>query len=168
MVVDQPEPGAKLIIRHLEKRFTWRNARVTKRLELDDALNMEEELPDGEAGDADGELDNDQLVMAKRVAAAQPGRAIRVDDEIERIIARDNLERPILPPARLPELPTTQRAGLSGLNAHLPQFRRYIESSDEDEPVHPVCPPRRPHLELEDNDYEQESDAEQDPPRRRK
>ena len=88
-------------------------------------------------------------------------------DVIERIIARDNLERPISPPARMPEPPTPQRAGLSGLNAHLPPFRRRIDSSDEDEPVRPVWPPRRPHLELEDGDYEQESDAEPDPPRRR-
>ena len=31
-----------------------------------------------------------------------------------------------------------------------------------------MWPPRRPHLELEDGDYEQESDAEPAPPRHRK
>ena len=89
-------------------------------------------------------------------------------DVLERIIARDNLERPISPPARMPEPPTPQRAEPSGINAHLPPFRRRINSSDEDEPVRPVWPPRRPHLELEDNDYEQESDTKPDPARRRK
>ena len=31
-----------------------------------------------------------------------------------------------------------------------------------------MWPPRRPHLELDDSDYEQESDSELAPPRRRK
>ena len=87
---------------------------------------------------------------------------------IERIIACDNLERPISPPARMPKPSTPQRAGPSGLNAHLPPFRRRIDLSDEDEPVRAVLPPRRPHLELEDCDDEQKSDAESEPPRRRK
>ena len=43
---------------------------------------MEEELPDG---DADGELNGDQLLMAVRVAAARPGGAIRMGEVIERI-----------------------------------------------------------------------------------
>ena len=165
LVADQPEPGAELIIQRREERFTRKHARVTRRLELDGALDMEEELPNG---DADGELHGDQLLVAERIAAARPGGAIRMGDAIERIIARDNLERPISPRARMPEPPTPQRAGPSGLNAHLPPFRRPIDSSDEDEPVRPVWPPCRPHLELEDGDYEQESDAEPEPPRRRK
>ena len=165
LVADQPEPGAKLIIRHPEELFARRPARVNRRLKLAGAMEMNEKLPDG---DADGELHGDQLLVAERVAAARPGGAIPMGDVIERIIARDNLERPISPPARMPEPPTQQRAGQSKLNAHLPPFRRRIDSSDEDEPVRPVWPPRRPHLELEDGDYEQESDTEPDPPRRRK
>ena len=86
---------------------------------------------------------------------------------IERIIARDNLERPLSPLARMPAPPTLQRAGPSGLNAHLPQFRRRVDSSDEDETERPVWPPRRPHLEFDDGDYEQEEDTEQKPPTRR-
>ena len=164
-VADQPEPGAELIIRHSEERFARRHARVTRRLELAGVLDMEEELPDG---DADGELNGDQLLLAERVAAARPGGAIRMGDVIERIIARDHLERPISSPARMPEPPTPQRTGPSGLNVHLPPFRRRIDLSDEDEPVRPVWPPRRPHLELEDGDYELVSDAEPEPPRRRK
>ena len=116
---DKPEPGAELIIRHPEERFARRHARVTRRLELAGAMGMDEELLDG---DADGELHCDLLIVAERVTAARPGGASRMCDVIERIIARDNLERPILPPAQMPELPTPQRAGPSELNAHLPLF----------------------------------------------
>ena len=144
LVADPPEPDAVLIIRHPEERFARRHAQFTRRLELANALDMEE-LPDG---DADGELNGDQLLVAERVAAARPGSAFRMGDVIERIIARDNFERPILPPARMPEPSTPQCAGPSRLNAHLPPFRRRIDSSDEDEPVRPVWPPCRPHLEL--------------------
>ena len=52
LVADQSEPGAELIIRHPEERFACRHARVTRCLELAGAIEMEEELPDG---DADGE-----------------------------------------------------------------------------------------------------------------
>ena len=83
---------------------------------------------------------------------------------IERIIARDNLERPVLPPARMPAPFTQQRAGPSGLNAYLPTFRRRVDSSDEDEFERPLWPPRRPHLEFDDGDYEQEEDTEPEPP----
>ena len=38
LVVDQPELGAELIIRHLEERFAWRHARVTRRLKLAGAM----------------------------------------------------------------------------------------------------------------------------------
>ena len=95
MVADQSQPGAELIIRHPEEGFARRHARVTKRLELACAMDMEEKLADG---DAAGELNCDQLVVAEQVAAARPGGAIRMGDVIERIIARDNLERVISPP----------------------------------------------------------------------
>ena len=128
-------------------------------------IDIEEELPEG---NADSELHGDQLLVAERVAAARPGGAIRMGNVIERMIARDILERPISPPARMPEPPTPQRAGLSRLNTHLPPFRRRIDSSDKDKPVRPLWPPCRPHLELENGDCEQESDAEPEPPRRGK
>ena len=87
---------------------------------------------------------------------------------IERIIACDNLELPVSPPAQMPAPPTQQRPGPSGLNAHLPPFRSRVDSSDEGEPARPVRPPRRPHLEFDDGDYEQEEDTERDLPRQRK
>ena len=120
-------------------------------------MEIEEELP---YGDADGELHGDQLLMAERVAAARPGGAIRMGDVIERIIARDNLEGQNSPPARMPAPPPPQRAGSSELSAHLPPFRRRVDSSDEEEHERPVWPPRRPHLEFDDGDYEQEEDTE--------
>ena len=120
LVPDQQEPGAKLLIRHPEERFNRRHARFTRRLKLAGAMEMEEELPDG---DADGELHGDQLLMAERVAAARPGGAIRMGEVIERIIARDNLERRVSPPARLLAPPTPERAGPYELNTHLPPFR---------------------------------------------
>ena len=165
LVADQPEPGAELIFRDPEERFARRHARVNRRLELAGQINMEEELPDG---DADGELHCDQLIVAERVAVARPYGAIRMGEVIERIIARDNLERPISFPARMPKQPTPQCATPNGLISHSPPFCRCIDSSDEDEPVRPVWPPRRLHLELEHGDYEQDSDAEPEPPRRRK
>ena len=164
LVADQPAPGAELIILHPVERLAPRHVRDTRRLDLAGAMDMEEELPDG---DANGELHGDQLLMAERVAAAWPVGAIWMGDVIERIIARDIIEQPISPPARMPTPPTTQRAGPSMLNAQLPPIRRRIDSSGEDEPVWPMWPPCRPHLELEDGDYEQASDFELEPPRRR-
>ena len=74
LVADQPELGAELIILHREERLARRCARVTKRLKLAGAMEMEEEeLPDG---NADGELHGDQLLVAERVAAARPDSAI--------------------------------------------------------------------------------------------
>ena len=79
LAADQPEPCAELIIRHREERFALRHACVTRRLELAGAIKMAEKLPDG---DADGELHGDQLLMAERVVAAQPGGAIRMGEVI--------------------------------------------------------------------------------------
>ena len=84
--------------------------------------------------------------MAERVAAARPDGVIRMGVVIERIIACDNLEPPVSPPARMPAPPTPQRAGPSGLNAYLPLFRPRVNSFDEDEPERPVWPLRRLQL----------------------
>ena len=56
LVAYLPEPNAELKIRHPEERFARRRARVTRRLELASAMEMEKELDDG---DADGELRGD-------------------------------------------------------------------------------------------------------------
>ena len=48
LVTDQPEPGTELIIKPREERFARRHACVTKRIDLAGAIEMEEELPDGD------------------------------------------------------------------------------------------------------------------------
>ena len=58
LVADQPEPGAELIIRHFEKQFIRRHARMTRRFELAGTIKMEEELFNV---DAAVELNGDQL-----------------------------------------------------------------------------------------------------------
>ena len=63
LVADQPEPGPELIIRHPEERFARRHARVTRRLELAGEINIQEELPDG---DADVELHVDKLLWLSK------------------------------------------------------------------------------------------------------
>ena len=50
----------------------------------------------------------------------------------------------------------------------MPPFRLCVDSSDEDEPERQVWPPRRPHLEFDDGDYEQEENTERQPVRSRK
>ena len=88
LMAHKPEPCAELIIRHSEKQFNRRHARVTRRLKLAGAMEMEKELP---YGDADGETHGDQLLMAERVAVARLGGAIQIGDVIARIIARNIL-----------------------------------------------------------------------------
>ena len=117
---------------------------------------MEEELPNG---DADGKLYNDQLLITERVAAERPGGTIRMSDVIERIIARDNFERPVSPLARMPATYPTQRAGPSGLNAHMLPVRRRVDSFDKEKLERPVLPQRRLHFEFENGDYLQKKDA---------
>ena len=164
---EQPPAGEEMVVvvrpsrnERYEAKLARKHARVVKKAH---ALR-----PDtGEDGDSDKELHGNQLLVAEREAAARPGGAIRKGDVIERTIAGDHLERPVSPPARMPAPPTPQRAGPSGRNAHAPPFRRRIDSLDEEEPDRAVWPPRRPRLELEEADYQQE-DTEPEPPRCRK
>ena len=105
------------------------------------------------------ELNCDQLMTAEQAADARPGGAIRMGYVIERIIARQNLERPVSPSARKPAPLTSHRAGPSGLNTNLPPFRRRVASSDKDEPKRLVWPPHRLHLEFDDEIFEQTKDV---------
>ena len=162
---EQPPAGDEMVVvvlpsgnEQYEAQLARKHARVVKKaraLRLDNINN----------GDSDGKLHGNQLLVAEREAAARPGGAIKMGDVIERIIARDNLERPVSPPARMPP---TQRVEPSRLNAHAPPFRRRVDSSDEEEPEQPVWPPRRPRLELEEADFEPDKNAEPEPPRNRK
>ena len=106
-------------------------------------MKKKEELSDG---DIEGELYGDQILVAERVAAARPDSAIRMVDVIERIIPRDNPEKPLSPLSQMPAPLTPQRAGPSGLNAYLPPFYRRVDFADVEEPERPVWPPRRPDM----------------------
>ena len=92
--------------------------------------------------------------MTEQVADAQLGGAILIIEVIDRIIARDNLERLVLLFAWMTPTPTGQRAGPNGMNANLPPFRGRVNSFGEDEPKRPVLPIRRPHLEFDDGYYD--------------
>ena len=157
-----PEPGAELVIRQMEERFKSWHARVIRCLQNNNT-NLEEKS-DGRVN----ELSNDQLLVAKRKADARPGGAIRMGEVIEKIIVHDNLDRSVSPPARMSAPHTSLRAGPSGLNAFLPPFHPRVDSSYEVEPERSVLPPRRPHLEFEEEDYEQKEEAEPKGLRRRK
>ena len=49
LVADHPEAGEKLFIRHVEERFKSSHGRVIKRLKRDNAMDTNEELPNGDA-----------------------------------------------------------------------------------------------------------------------
>lgn len=79
-MADYPQPEAKPIIRYSDERFTRKYARVTRRLELVSEKDMEEELSDGVSN---GELHDDQLLVAYQIAAALQGGASRKGYVIE-------------------------------------------------------------------------------------
>ena len=147
------------------EQFALRHACVTRLLELAGTIEKEKKLPDI---DADGKLHVDQLLIPEQVASPRLGGAFQMGDVIERIIARDNLERPVSPSARMLAPPTRQRAVPTGLNAHLPIFRRCVDLSDDNEPERPVSPPSRPQLEYDDGGYKQIERTKPHPVRRRK
>ena len=74
LLADQPEPGAKLIIWHPKRRISRRRSRVTMRLNLAGAMELDEEHPNG---NSEGELHGDQLVVAEQVTASRPVGAIQ-------------------------------------------------------------------------------------------
>ena len=56
----------------------------------------------------EAELVGDDLLVAQRAAAARPGTSVRINDVIEQICARENLQRPTSPPPFMP----LERAGM--------------------------------------------------------
>ena len=75
-----------------------------------------------------------------------------MNEVIKQIIARDILERPVSPHARMLAPPTPQPATQSKENAHWPPFHSGVDSSDENEPERPVWPARSPQLKFDDGD----------------
>ena len=127
LVADQLKPGAKLIIRHRTKRFARIHARVTRRLEFAGKMEILKKLLNG---DADGKLLNEQLLIIEQMAAARPNGAFQISDVIERIIARDNFERPVLLLAPMPVPQKSQRAKPSKLNDDMLHFCRFVDLSN--------------------------------------
>ena len=58
--------------------------------------------PDDSSDVDEAEIQGDDLVIAKRAAAARPGTSVRINDVIEQICARQNLPRPTSPPPIMP------------------------------------------------------------------
>jgi hypothetical protein len=90
---DMPDRiGETLIIKNREDRFLRKHRRVEKLLkahkkatQVDDVDEDFEEMPDG---DANGNLDGEQLAQAERAAASRPGAAGRLRDVIASIEGR--------------------------------------------------------------------------------
>lgn len=70
-------------------------------------------------------------MMTEGVAAARPGGAIRMGHVIERLIVRENLNRPVSPPALMPPPPTPHCARQITLYANLPACRRRVDLSNK-------------------------------------
>ena len=158
LVAVHPEPGAELIIRHVEERFERRHSRVIRH--LGSSVIIEKNMPDANTV---CERQGDLLTETIR----QKG-AMRIDEVIEQICVRQSLEPPVSPPARLPPPLSTQRAGPSGMNANAAPFRKRIDSSDgeDDAPERPVWPPPK-RIRLKVSHLDKSDGAEQEPARRR-
>ena len=97
LVVEVRQPPRETIGQCADKRYKKRNARVQKKLaelrmasnetELDEEDDEEEYEPIPEP-DARGELHGEALAQAERAAGARPGVNGRLEDAIERILAR--------------------------------------------------------------------------------
>ena len=76
---------------------------------------------DDSSEDDEAELGGDDLVVAQLAAAARPGTSVRINDVIEQICARQNLQRPTSQPPFMP----SERAGMRyyGLT---PQLFTYV------------------------------------------
>ena len=107
LVVELRQPPRDSIDKCVDKRYK-KNARVQKIAKLRMASN-EEKLKDEEyeplpEPDARGELHGEGLAQAERAAAARPGVNGRLEDAIERVIARGRVrDNPSLPSSRQPD-----------------------------------------------------------------
>ena len=78
--------------------------------------NIDESSEDDEA-----DLIGDDLVVAQQAAAARLGTSVRINDVIEQICARPNLQRPTLSPSFMP----SERAGIHYYGL-IPQLLTYL------------------------------------------
>ena len=105
---EQPGAGNDLQIesraKKEEARLQRKHALAVKRARRGQFENISE--------DDEAEVQGDDLIQAQRAAVARTAPSIRINTVIERICARDHLERPTSPPLRMPPPPPSpQRAG---------------------------------------------------------
>ena len=112
---DPPEPGNDL---HITTREQRNEARLQRKHKLA-VKRSRRTLPDDASEDDEAEVQGDDLIIAQRAAAARPVPSVRMNDVIERIVARANIERPTSPPPRMPPPPSPQRAGTLSLSCLL-------------------------------------------------
>ena len=107
---EPPEPGNDLQIITREQRH---ESRLQRKHELA-VRKARHRNPEASSEDEEAELHGADLVNAEQAAAARPGAAIRIQDTIERLLARQNLPRPVSPPPRLPpHIANPQGAGMT-------------------------------------------------------
>ena len=106
---EPPEPGNDLQITTREQRH---ESRLQRKHELA-VRRARHRNAEASSEDEDAELHGADLANAEQAAAARPGAAIRIQDTIERLLARQNLPRPVSPPPRLPpHIANPQGAGI--------------------------------------------------------
>ena len=135
LAADHLEPGAKLIIRHVVKRFDRRHAGEIKQLGLS-ANIMEKMLDANVVCKLQGDLLNE---------VTRPIGPMRIKEIIEQICSRQSVELPVSLPVRMPAPPSQQRAGPSGQNTDTGPCRRRIDLFEEEEDTteRPVRPPSK-------------------------
>ena len=104
---DQPEAGNDLQIESCAKK---EEARLQRKhvLAIKRARRTQ---PEDISEDDEADVHGDDLILAQQAAIARPVPSVRINNVIERICARDHLERPTSPALRLPPPPSPQRAG---------------------------------------------------------
>ena len=106
---DPPEPGNDLQITTRERRHM---ARLQRKHELA-VRRARHRNAEASSEDEEAKLRGADLANAEQAAAARPGAAIRIQDTIEQLLARQNLPRPVSPPPRLPpHIANHQAAGM--------------------------------------------------------
>ena len=107
-VEEQPAAGNHL---QIESRSRKEEARLQRKhaLAIKKARRTQ---PEDISDDDEAEVQGDDLVLAHQAPVARPVPSIIMNTVIERICARDHLERPTSPPLRMPPTsPSPQRAG---------------------------------------------------------
>ena len=103
---EQPDAENDL---QIESRAKKEKARLQRKHAL--AIKRARRTQPEDISDDEAEVQGHDLVLAQQAAVARPVPSIRMNTVIERICARDHLERHTSPPLRMPPPPSPQRAG---------------------------------------------------------